>query len=352
MNIRQVARRAGVSVATVSRTINGSEKVVPETAERVRRAIKELNYYPDTNARALGSGKSSFYGLIISDIANPFFPELVKNFEDVALEYGQEVLIANTNYDPKRMEECISRMLQRKVEGVAIMTSEMDQALLAEFCKREIPLVFLDTGKPGRLVSNILIDYAFGINAAIDHLVSLGHCSIGFLAGPASLASSCKRREAFLAGLKRKGRRLTGVVEEGNHRVDGGRAAMSRLLASRNHPVAVIASNDMTAIGALGAIRDHGLRVPQDISLIGFDDVEISAFLQPALTTVRLPRPQIARMAFSALFQANQSGKTEGSEFVIKPELIVRDSTRSIKRSGEEAQLLLSKGAIVTKREI
>src|SRR5579875_3885801 len=182
MNIKEVAKLAKVSTATVSRTINGSDKVTPETAERVRRAIEELKFYPNTNARALGSGRSSLYGLIISDITNPFFPELVKSFEDIAVQHGQEVLVANTNYDPERMELCVSRMLQRKVDGVAIMTSEMDDHLISEFHNRGIPLVFLDTGAAEKLVSNIVVDYGAGIEAALDHVVHLGHTRIAFIA--------------------------------------------------------------------------------------------------------------------------------------------------------------------------
>ena len=153
MNIKAVAKLAGVSTATVSRTINESAKVRPDTAERVQHAIAALNFYPDTNARALGSGRSRMYGLIISDITNPFFPELVKAFEDIAVGHGQEVLVANTNYDPERMKICVTRMLQRRVDGVAIMTSEMDSALVEVFSQRHIPLVFLDIGVPGPGVS-------------------------------------------------------------------------------------------------------------------------------------------------------------------------------------------------------
>ena len=184
MNIREVARLAKVSTATVSRTINGSDKVTPETKERVQRAIEQLKFYPNTWARALGSGRSSLYGLIISDITNPFFPELVKSFEDIAVQYGQDVLVANTNYDPARIELCVTRMLQRKVDGVAIMTSEMDARLITEFQSREIPLVFLDTGKAEALTSNIVVDYAAGVDAAVEHIVSLGHTKIAFISGP------------------------------------------------------------------------------------------------------------------------------------------------------------------------
>lgn len=334
MNIKEVARLAKVSTATVSRTINGSNKVTPETAERVRRAIETLRFYPNTNARALGSGRSSLYGLIISDITNPFFPELVKSFEDIAVQYGQEVLVANTNYDANRMELCVIRMLQRKVDGVAIMTSEMDEHLIGEFNSRRIPLVFLDTGTPQKLISNIVIDYTAGIDASVEHIASLGHTAIAFITGPMTLTSARMRRKAFTQGLKRKGIKLERhFVEEGNHRIDGGHEAMARLLDRNPRPTAVLASNDMTAIGALGAIRERGLRVPEDISIIGFDDIEISAFTQPALTTVRLSRPEIAKLAFRALYDTYQNPASKGQELTLRPSFIVRNSTGPVPKN-------------------
>lgn len=325
MNIREVARLAKVSTATVSRTINGSDKVTRETRERVQRAIEELKFYPNTWARALGSGRSRLYGLIISDITNPFFPELVKSFEDIAVRHGQEVLVANTNYDPARMEICVSRMLQRKVDGVAVMTSEMDEHLITELESRDIPLVFLDTGAARKLASNIVVDYAAGLDSAVEHIAALGHTAIAFISGPMNLASACIRREAFIACLRRKGM-VTDLLEQANHRVDGGHDAMARLLDRKRRPTAVLASNDMTAIGALGAIHERGLSVPDDISLVGFDDIQISSFTQPALTTVRLSREQIAQMAFRALYSIRQEG-SEGAEYSIRPTLVVRGST-------------------------
>lgn len=328
MNIKEVARLAKVSTATVSRTINGSDKVTAETAERVRRAIEALKFYPNTNARALGSGRSSLYGLIISDITNPFFPELVKSFEDVAVQFGQEVLIANTNYDPHRMEVCVIRMLQRKVDGVAIMTSEMEEHLIDELRGRRIPLLFLDTGKPQKGVSNIAIDYAAGIDAAVEHLSELGHKSISFISGPANLASARLRRKAFIQSMKRKRLQVDqDHIEEGNHRMDGGHEAMLRLLSKEKRPTAVLTSNDMTAIGAIGALAEHGIKIPRDISVIGFDDIELSAFTQPALTTVRLSRQEIAKVAFRALYNAQGDVSAKGAEYVIQPTLIERKST-------------------------
>jgi DNA-binding LacI/PurR family transcriptional regulator len=324
MNIREVARLAKVSTATVSRTINGSDKVTPKTRERVQRAIEELRFYPNTWARALGSGRSSLYGLIISDITNPFFPELVKSFEDIAVQHGQEILVANTSYDPARMEICVSRMLQRKVDGVAIMTSEMDDRLITEFESRDIPIVFLDTGLVRALASNILVDYAAGVEAAMEHLAALGHQRIAFIAGPATLRSARIRRDAYARFMEQKGLGPA-LIEQGNHQVMGGHEAMERLLDVQPRPTAVLASNDMTAIGALGAIHERGLRVPDEISIAGFDDIAISAFTHPALTTVRLSREEIARLAFRALY-ASRDG-VAGAEFTVKPTLVVRRST-------------------------
>jgi DNA-binding LacI/PurR family transcriptional regulator len=328
MNIKEVARLAKVSTATVSRTINGSDKVTAETAERVRRAIETLKFYPNTNARALGSGRSNLYGLIISDITNPFFPELVKSFEDVAVQFGQEVLVANTNYDAHRMEVCVSRMLQRKVDGVAVMTSEMDEHLIEEMNSRSIPLIFLDTGLPQHGISNISVDYAAGVDAAVEHLSALGHTSIGFISGPMNLTSAQVRRNAFVQSMKRKGLGLNQeMIEEANHRMEGGHDAMKRLLRKKSRPTAVLASNDMTAIGAIGAITDSGLKVPHDISVIGFDDIQLSAYTQPALTTVRLSRQAIAKIAFRALYSYKTDPAAKGAEYTVQPELVVRKST-------------------------
>ncbi len=331
MNIKAVAKRAKVSTATVSRTINGSDKVNPETAARVHKAISALNFVPNNNARALGSGRSSLLGLIISDITNPFFPELVKAFEDIALKQGKDVLITNTDYDPERTMHCVTRMLQRKVDGVAIMTSEMDDHLTDLFRRSSIPVVFLDTGTPGPGISCVHIDYSAGVEMAMTHLTALGHQKIAFISGPLNLTSARIRYRAFMDSSVRD--HLTAspsLLEEGNHRSDGGYEAMCRLLRGKIRPTAVLCSNDLTAIGALGAIAEAGLRVPEDISIIGFDDIKLSAYTSPALTTVRLPYADIARASVHALLGSTQSltaTLSEGEQSTIEPIFVERRST-------------------------
>jgi LacI family transcriptional regulator len=346
MNISAVAKRAGVSKATVSRVINGTAHVVPETAKRVRAAIEELDFYPDVNARTLGSGRSRLYGLIISDITNPYFPELVKAFENIAMEHGQDVLISNTDYDPKRMERCVIRMLQRKVDGVAVMTSEIEERLIRTFSKRQIPTIFMDTSTAVRGASVVSVNYAEGVKQAMDHLFELGHRKIAFISGPLSLASAKLRAKAFLRGLRSQNLAAEPHwVQEGDHRVEGGHHAMLRILRQSPRPTAVLASNDLTAIGAMGAIHECGLEIPRDISVVGFDDIQLSAYTQPALTTVHVPRQELAATAFRSLFQGQDqvAGKNfRKREYVIEPKLLIRQSTAqvSVSRRGEKKKRL------------
>jgi DNA-binding LacI/PurR family transcriptional regulator len=338
MNIMAVARRARVSTATVSRVINGTAFVAPETAQRVRDAIEALNFYPDVNARTLGSGRSGMYGLIISDITNPYFPELVKAFEDVAVEHRQEVLIANTNYDPKRMEMCVARMLQRKVDGVAIMTSEMGEHLVNSLSQRQIPMVFMDTISPAPNTSVVRVDYESGVRDAIEHVFELGHREIAFISGPLSLRSAAVRAEAFQRAMEGHG--LAGQIppewiQEGDHRVEGGHHAMQRILqAHRPPPTAVLTSNDLTAIGAMGAIHEAGFRIPDDISVVGFDGIELSAYTQPALTTLAVSRGELAAQAFRSLWRHKDdpARKAGGVEHIIRPQLRVRQTTAPPRR--------------------
>jgi DNA-binding LacI/PurR family transcriptional regulator len=265
-------------------------------------------------------------GLIISDIANPFFPDLVKGFEEAALRDACEVLVTNTGYSSSRMAICVRRMLERKVDGVAIMTSEMDPALVAELSRNDLPIVFLDTGAVKKHISNICVDYAHGIKQAVEHLLALGHRRIAFISGALDLKSARTRRTAFLRCLGRyqisKDRRL---IVEGNHRIDGGQAAMRRLLELAQPPTAVLASNDLTAMGALGVIQHAGLQVPRDISVVGFDDIEFARFTQPPLTTIRLSRAELGHTAFDALMRVQQGER--GRKYVVETRLIVRDST-------------------------
>ena len=335
MNIEAVARKAKVSTATVSRTINGLNSVRPETAERVHRAIAALGFHPNENARALGSGRSGLYGLLISDITNPFFPELVMAFEEVALAHKREIMIANTAYNPERMELCVSRMLQRKVDGVAVMTSELDSRFLHDFSQRGIPIAVLDAGILGLKVSNISIDYEAGMMEAMSHLVELGHTEIAFITGPLWLASAQIRYSSFLAARAHFNLPAhPGYVFRADHTSAGGYQAIRQLLNSFPRLSAVICSNDLTAFGVMQAAHEMGLSLPKDLSIIGYDDIQLSAFAHPSMTTVCVPRKELASVAFLSLLRLAQSTATqgEGEQHKLFTHLIQRHSTASLRR--------------------
>jgi LacI family transcriptional regulator len=329
MDIRDVAQRARVSIATVSRAINRMPTVDPALAARVWRAVEELNYFPNTQARALVSGKSRLLGLIVSEITNPFFPELIQSFEQAAVARGYEILIGSTNYERKTMEQCARRMLERKVDGVAVMTFGVDEMIFDGFNAGSTPMVFIDAA-PARPCSSALpVDYRTGIHEAVQHLAVLGHRSLGFISGPLRLRSSQARKTAFLDCLRAIGIQPEPAwLIEGDHTLDGGRDAMERILAQKNWPTAIVCSNDMTAIGVQHALFEASLSVPADFSLIGFDDIHLAEYTIPPLTTVRMSCQDIATKAVAALL-AHLDGLPPATEHEnrIPTHLIVRRTT-------------------------
>jgi LacI family transcriptional regulator len=328
MNIAEIARRANVSTATVSRTLNQSGPVKAATARKVWRAVTALNYYPNSHARTLVSGRSRLIGLIVSDITNPFFPELVRAFEDLAAQKQYDLLLTSTNYDTSRMTACLRRMLERKVDGVAMMTSEMDTSLIKELSKRNLPIVFMDVGQMGPRMSHVSIDYGNGIRQAVDHVASLGHRNIGFITGPLDLHSARTRRQAFVDGMRDHKITLERrLVREGTHTAEGGEKAMKEMLKLTKIPTAVVCSNDWTAIGALHAIHAAGLSVPHDISLVGFDDIPLTSYTTPTLTTVRMSARDVGATAFQALFSLIGEQHVEGDVYQVPTRLVVREST-------------------------
>lgn len=326
MDIHAVAKLAHVSIATVSRTINHIPTVNPKLARRVWEAIRELNYFPNTQARALVSGRSRMLGLIVSEITNPFFPELIQGFEDVAVENGYEILIGSTNYEPDRMQRCIRRMMERNAEGVAVMTFGIEQPLLDQLTDRNIPLVFVDVAPTRPGMSVLRVDYHHGIRQGVQHLAALGHRKIGFVTGPLRLHSAQSRLGAFKKALGECGIPVEEkLILEGDHTLEGGTAAAEKLLADKDLPTAVMCSNDMLAIGVLHRLSRRGLRVPDDISIIGFDDIHIASMMMPPLTSIQMSRSDLASAAVSAL-----RGHLEGApkrEYRIDTRLVVREST-------------------------
>lgn len=330
MNIHEIAKRAKVSTATVSRTINRVPTVKPQLAKRVWKAVDELGYFPNLQARALVSGRSRIFGLIVSEITNPFFPEIVHVFEETALKHNYEVLLTSTVHDTERMKIAVRRMLENRVEGVAVMTFGMEESLLDDLKLRNVPLVFVDVGPPRPYVSNIRIDYLVGIRQAVQHLAALRHDRIAFVSGPLTLRSAVARRDAFLEAMKEIGMRVAPeLLVEGNHTLEGGEVAFDKLMALAARPTAVMCSNDMTAMGVLRRSYAEGTVIPRDLSVIGFDNIRITQYMLPPLSTIEMSQAELARIAFEALLEDvnRKAPNPKGTEYVLNTSLVLREST-------------------------
>jgi LacI family transcriptional regulator len=253
---------------------------------------------------------------------------LIRTFEALAAQKQYDLLLTSTDYDTSRMTACLRRMLERKVDGVAMMTSEMDVGLIKELSKRSVPIVFMDVGQMGPRMSHVSIDYGYGIRQAVDHVAGLGHRHVAFITGPLDLHSARTRRQAFVDGLRHHKIALDRkLVREGTHTAAGGEKAMQELLRLARTPTAVVCSNDWTAIGALHAIHAAGLRVPEDLSLVGFDDIPLASYTNPALTTIRMSARDVGSTAFQALFSLIGEEHVEGDVYQVPTQLVVRDST-------------------------
>jgi LacI family transcriptional regulator len=330
MDIREIARRAKVSTATVSRSINRVPSVDPQLAKRVWKVVEEIGYYPNTQARALVSGKSRIFGLVVSEITNPFFPEIVQTFEELAVQNNYEILLTSTVHDSKRMKSSVRRMIERRVDGVAILTFGMEESLLDDLRLRKVPLVFVDVGPDVPHVSNIKVDYQNGIRQAVQHLAALRHVNIAFVSGPAHLRSALARKEAFCQSMSEIGLEVPReMVVAGDHTLEGGMRALGELMRLHKPPTAVVCSNDMTAIGVMRQAYDLAIIVPRDLSVVGFDNIHLSEFITPPLTTVQMSQTELARIAFQALMNdvAEDSAGGGRKEYPLTTHLILRRST-------------------------
>src|SRR5579863_922405 len=328
MDIREIARRAKVSTATVSRAINRVPTVDPQLAKRVWKVADELGYYPNTQARALVLGRSRIFGLIVSEFTNPFFPEIVQTFENLAVENNYEILLTSTVHDPKRMESSVRRMIERRVDGVAILTFGMEDTLIEHLRFRKVPLVFVDVGPDVAGVANIRINYLSGIRQAVQHLAALRHTRIAFVAGPLHLKSALARRDAFKVAMSEIGL-SPDLIVVGDHRMEGGMHALLELNRLSDRPTALLCSNDMTAIGVMREAYEQNIKVPDDLSVVGFDDIHLAEFTIPPLTTVQMSQHELAKIAFQALLHEVERERParEHQRYELITSLVLRRST-------------------------
>jgi DNA-binding LacI/PurR family transcriptional regulator len=265
-------------------------------------------------------------GIIVSDIENPFFPTVIKAFESKAQKHGYDVIVSDTNYNPALTRRAAERMMEMKVLGVAIMTSEMSLALIDEILSHNILVTFFDYGMVSERTSNLNLDYLSGTREAIDHLYNHGHRRIAFVGGRSSLPNVKARQVAYVACMVQHGLE-PGPIVIGNQRIDGGIAAGEALLQMTPRPTAVVAMNDLTAIGVMRAFRQHRFRVPEDVSVVGFDRTYFSEFYQPPLTTVDMQPAYLGRIAAESLLELASATKPQGRDYVVPLHLVVGEST-------------------------
>lgn len=326
VTIKDVAAAAGVSTATVSNVLNKTGKVGRDTRRHVLATVKRLGYVPDVHARRLASNNRRTLGIIVSDIENPFFPEVIKSFEIRAKELGYDAILSDTNYDPNRTRVAAERMMEHKVRGVAVMTSEISVRLVHELARRKIAVSFLDLAPVRVYMSNLRIDYASGVEQVVRHLRDFGHRRIAFVAGRPGLKSNLVRLNAYERCMRELGLE-PGPILPGDLRFEGGLEAGRCIAQLSAKPTAVIAINDLTAVGVIKGLLQAGFRVPQDISVTGFDRTRLAEFSNPSLTTVDIHREMLGRIAADALHELSVSVNPKGKEYRISAELVVAESS-------------------------
>lgn len=332
MNMRAIAARAGVSRATVSRVINGSPLVREQTAKRVRAVLDEVHFVPNTSATTLKYGRSRTYGLIIPDICNPFYAEFLAEFEKLLIETDHELLLTNIQSD-ETLVKSVRRMLMRKVEGAVLMASEFETKAVDPLLLHKVPLVTVDRRSVQIGTSDVAINFEAGYLQAVQHLHALGHRRLGYIGGMEGLLTSKVRFDGFCRALQACQLRFyPELVRTGDYRIRGGEQAILSLMTSQEKPTAILTANDMTAFGAIRGLHTLGLRVPDDLSVVGLDDVLLSDVLQPPLTTIRIPRQTMAETCLQALNHTKEDVERLGSQFTVPTELVVRESTAPVTR--------------------
>lgn len=324
--MRDVAQRAGVSPATVSRVLNKTDYISPETVQRVLAVVNLLQYHKNVHARRLSTGQSNLVGLVISEITNPYFPELVRGFQSAAWDRGFDVLLCNTEYSEERRKSVINKLIENDVRGVAVVTASVDRNMTAELTAAGIAVVFSDLGPAGTLVSNVSINYHRGISQAIEHVVGLGHQRAAIIAGPQSNRTALTIRKTLEAGLRERSIDAFPVIHCDSY-VDAGASAVRTILSSAKPPTAIFCGSDRIAMGALSALEEAGVKVPEEISVIGVDDISFAFLTRPPLTTIHVPREQLGKTAFEALHKMLRLKRRKGAEYHLDTELIVRKST-------------------------
>ena len=330
-SIKDIARLANVSHSTVSRALRGSRLISDQTTERIRRIAMESGYRASAAARSLVTRRSGTIGVVVTNISDPFAAEVVQGIEDAANVHGISVFLANSNADANREVSVVHSFEERRVDGIVVTSSRVGAEYAAVLSQTRIPIVLLNNQHPGGFLHSVMIDNKRSSREITDHLVDLGHRRIAYIGDRFGQQSDAERMTGFRLALKRGGIKLRrDFVTHGDGKPEEGERAMDRLLRLKPAPTAVFCYNDMTALGAMHAARAHGLKIPRDVSVAGFDDVFFAQYLDPPLTTVRQPMREMGRRAMETLMLV-LAGTACPLDIKVPGELIVRSSTTTPK---------------------
>jgi DNA-binding LacI/PurR family transcriptional regulator len=329
-SLLEVARAAGVSMSTVSRAISRPDMVNAQTRERVEAAVRELGYRPSRVARRLrvAQGLSDLVGLVIPDLQNPFFADLARGVEDVAARDGYTVLIGNSDESVEKEARYLNAMMAEAVDGIILPPSCDCRSAAVDLARAGVPLVCVDRRLDKARADTVVVDNVRGAADATEHLIALGHRRIGYLEGKQGVSTTRERLEGYRAALAAQG--IEGdpaLVKSGDSRPESGRRLAAVLLEMPDRPTALLVGNGMMTLGAVEAIHDRGLRIPDDVAVVGYDDMPWALALKPALTVVRQPGHELGVRAMELLRQRIREPERSITTVMLQPELVVRGSS-------------------------
>jgi LacI family transcriptional regulator, galactose operon repressor len=328
--IYDVARLAGVSTATVSRALNGTGQIAPATRATIEAAVEQLGYRPNTIARSLVTKSTQTIALLLPDITNPFYAALVSGIQQTALAQGWTMLLCTTESDAEREELYLRVLRAKQVDGALVDGLVLPPDRIARFVEDGFPIVCLDRDIDSRSIPLVQVDNRLGGRIATRHLVDLGHTRIAHVTGAGELGISDERLAGYRDAITEAGLPVDfQLVEEGRFTDDGGHDAARRLLERQPDLTAIFAANDLSALGVMNAVAEAGRRVPDDVSVVGFDDLHLSAYTSPPLTTIRQPAVEIATLATEILIGLTRGQQAERMRHLLEPELVVRASSRA-----------------------
>jgi DNA-binding LacI/PurR family transcriptional regulator len=331
-SIKDIAKLARVSHPTVSRALQYSPLVNPKTAEKIRRIAAESGYRASAVARGLVTRQTRTIGLVVTTVADPFTSEVVSGIEQTANDHGYSVFLADSNADPEREKRVVQSFAERRVDGIIVTSSRVGALYLPMLSEMRVPIILVNNQYPGAFAHSVTISNLEGVSAVATHLAGLGHRRIAYLGDRFGYQSDAERFAGYRAALDAARIRFSPeLVVHGDGKPEAAMSAMDKLLELRHPPTAVCCYNDMSALGAMRSIRLHGLRVPEDISVAGFDDLFLASYTEPPLTTVRQPMRRMGQMAMEHLLMLI-SGEESVVKIKVQSELIVRQSTARVKR--------------------